>query len=155
VDSFDANVFPHPASRASREALDEEDGPVPSDLGGLLTELQGGTVHELADAGLARLAEQRLLAIQRGAEIQAEESLYSMRSLSRLLALAAKHSEDDFSRDDVAAVAWHLHAMAHAMSTWQELARNASYFRTNREAAADIARRWAQAAVLAGEWPAG
>lgn len=124
-------------------------------LAGVLDQLLGGSDYVLADAGLARFTPGRLAAIERGAETQVAECLQGIQSLSRLLALAGGCGGSAFTHEDTTAVAWHLHSLAQAMSRWQELAHNAGYFRTHRELAMDIARRYAQMAASLGEWPEG
>lgn len=122
-------------------------------LDALLRNLQGNASIAPPDAGLARLGVERLRAIQRGAESQAQGSLWSLQSLSRLLAVALEQPSGEMSRSDLAMLAWHIGGLARDIERWRDLASNASFYRIQREAAGTVARSWLQRARRDGEWP--
>ena len=122
-------------------------------LDALLKNLQGNAPISPPDAGLARLGVERLRAIQRGAGEQAQGLLWSLQSLSRLLAVALEQSASEMSRSDLAMMAWHLSRLARDVERWRDLADNASFYRIQRETAGTVARGWLQRARSSGEWP--
>jgi len=147
-ESFD----PGPGPGAARP---EPTGVVGDDevLDALLKNLQGNAPISPPDAGLARLGVERLRAIQRGAEEQAQGLLWSLQSLSRLLAVALEQPAGEMSRSDLAMMAWHISRLARDVERWRDLANNASFYRIQRETAGTVARSWLQRARSSGEWP--
>jgi len=122
-------------------------------LDALLKNLQGNAPISPPDAGLARLGVERLRAIQRGAEEQVQGLLWSLQSLSRLLAVALEQPAGEMSRSDLAMMAWHISRLARDVERWRDLANNASFYRIQRETAGTVARSWLQRARSSGEWP--
>ena len=122
-------------------------------LDALLRNLQGNASVAPPDAGLARLGVERLRAIQHGAEEQAQGLLWSLQSLSRLLAVALEQPSGEMPRSDLAMMAWHISRLARDVERWRDLASNASFYRIQREAAGTVARSWLQRARSDGEWP--
>ncbi len=147
-ESFDPG--PGPGDGGPQYAGVGGDGEV---LDALLRNLQGNASVAPPDAGLARLSVERLRAIQRGAEEQAQGLLWSLQSLSRLLAVALEQPSGEMSRSDLAMMAWHISRMARDVERWRDLASNASFYRAQREAAGTVARSWLQRARSDGEWP--
>lgn len=137
------------------EEIFERNHVAASSLNELLDHLLGGGTRILADAGLSRFCEQRLVMIQHGAEAQALESLHGLQALSRVLGVALRHSQDELPAAVLSDAAWHFHGQLRAIERWQELAANASVLRSNRRIAGDIARRYATWAHSIGEWPDG
>ncbi|MDE1899181.1 MAG: hypothetical protein KGI40_08860 [Xanthomonadaceae bacterium] len=141
---------PEPGAGGSRCTGGGDDGEL---LDVLLRNLQGNASAAPPDAGLARLGVERLRAIQRGAEEQVQGSLWSLQSLSRLLAVVLEQPSGEMPRSDLAMLAWHISRLTRDMERWRDLANNASFYRIQREAAGTVARSWMQRARSDGEWP--
>lgn len=122
-------------------------------LDSLLGHLQGNGPKVMADAGLARLRESRLSAIQRGAESRAEDCLHDVQCLSRLLSQLLLARDMAIRSEDLAATARHICQLVEDHGRWSQLAQNAATYRTQRAVAIEVARRWTHWARHWNEWP--
>lgn len=127
--------------------------PAPSDIANLITHLLGTDSVMQADTALAQFDEERLAAIQQGAERQAEACLQGLQSMSHVLGVAASHPQAELPNHVLFALAEHLHSQSLALECWIELAGNAAYLRINPGDAGDPGRRDASPSGHAGDWP--
>lgn len=132
------------------EAGEATDGSDMLDL--LLAALLGGGPKLLGDAGLARLSEARLQAIECGALARADDCLHELQCLARLLADATRAPARPPAQD-LALATRHLGRLAQDGARWKQLAEHAAMYRTQRDLAGEVARRWLGWAQYFGEWP--
>ncbi|WP_028008060.1 hypothetical protein [Solimonas flava] len=137
--------------RPELEAGEATDGSDTLDL--LLAALLGGGPKLLGDAGLARLSEARLQAIERGALARADDCLHELQCLARLLADATRVAACPPPAHDLARVTRHLGRLAQDGARWKQLAEHAAMYRAQRDLAGEVARRWLGWARYFGEWP--
>jgi len=119
----------------------------------LLQHLQGNGAKVLGDAGIARLSESRLAAIEVAARARAADCLSNVQSLARLLAQVLFDLDRPIRTADTVAAAQHLGALAQECERWNQLADHAAMYRVQRPVAAEVAKHWADWAQYYGEWP--